>query len=226
MPYGFPFGDRGGGGGGGGAILIAAPNEIRLNGGIRAGGGRGTYYSAGNAGIAGGCGSGGGVRLVSATIVGTGFIDTKGGAVGSQNQSRGGSGRIRLDCFQSNLGGVVEGIFTQGFQPIIIPVAGQGVQLAIASVSGVAVVANPSGVLVTPDAIISGQQANLISIVVRCTNLPLNTPVTVTVKPANGLSVSATGLNNTGTLSSSTATVLLNMPRGGGIIYATAVTGN
>jgi hypothetical protein len=48
----------------------------------------------------------------------------------------------------------------------------------------------------------------------------------VTVKPANGSTVSAVGYNTTGTLASSTATVLMNMPRGGGIIYATATTGN
>ena len=94
--------------------------------------------------------------------------------------------------------------------------------MTIQSVGGVAAPASPSGVLANPDAIISGQQANPIPIVVRCTNLPLNTPVTVTVKPANGATISAVGYNNAGTLASSTATVNLNMPRGGGIIYATA----
>ena len=137
-----------------------------------------------------------------------------------------GSGRIRLDYIESLFGGTLTGTVAQGFQPIIIPAAGQGIQLAIASVGGVAVPANPSGVLVTPDAIIAGQQANPIAIVVQCSNLPLNTPVTVTVRPANGSSVSAVGYNNTGTQASSTATVSLNMPRGGGIIYATAATGN
>jgi hypothetical protein len=131
-----------------------------------------------------------------------------------------------LDYIESLFGGTLDGTVTQGFQSIIIPAAGQGIQLAIASVGGVAVAANPSGVLVTPDAIIAGQQANPIAIVVHCSNLPLNTPVTVTVRPANGSSVSAVGPNNTGTQASSTATVSLNMPRGGGILYATAATGN
>jgi hypothetical protein len=45
------------------------------------------------------------------------------------------------------------------------------------------------------------------------------------VKPVNGSPVSAVGYN-AGTLASSTATVSLNMPRGGGLIYATAATGN
>jgi hypothetical protein len=76
----------------------------------------------------------------------------------------------------------------------------------------------------TPDAVLSAQQNNPIPIVVSCANLPLNTLITVSVKPMNGSPVSAVGYNSTGTLVSSTATVPLNMPRGGGLIYATAAT--
>ncbi|MCX6929089.1 MAG: hypothetical protein NT154_38620, partial [Verrucomicrobia bacterium] len=72
----------------------------------------------------------------------------------------------------------------------------------------------------------SAQQNNPIPIVVRCFGVPLNTPITVTVRPGGGSPVSALGYNNAGTLASSTATVMVNMPRGGGIVYATAVTGN
>ena len=88
-----------------------------------------------------------------------------------------------------------------------------------------AVPASPSGVLANPDVIIPAQQANPIPVVVRCTNLPLNTEISVVVHPANGPDVQAVGLNDAGTAASSTATVSLNMPRGGGIIYAKAVTG-
>ncbi len=138
----------------------------------------------------------------------------------------GGKGRVRIDAFQNTFTGSLSGVVSQGFQPIIIPTAGQGVQLSIASVAGASVSATPNGQLVSPDALISGQQANPIPIVVHCANLPLNTLITVTVKPASGASVSAVGYNTTGTLASSTATVSLTMPRGGGIIYATAATGN
>ncbi len=85
--------------------------------------------------------------------------------------------------------------------------------------------ASPSGVLANPDVIISAQQANPIPVVVNCSNIPLNTEITVKVHPANGADVTAVGINNAGTLAASTATVALNMPRGGGIIYASAVTG-
>ena len=133
---------------------------------------------------------------------------------------------MRFDTLDNSFGGGITGIFTQGFQPIIIPTAGQEVQLSIASIAGASVSATPNGQLVSPDALISGQQANPIPVVVQCANLPLNTLITVTVKPASSSPVSAVGYNTTGTLASSTATVSLNMPRGGGIIYATAATGN
>ena len=103
--------------------------------------------------------------------------------------------------------------------------AGQGIQLSLASVGGVAVPASPSGVLANPDVIISAQQVNPIPVVVNCTNIPLNSEITVKVQPANGTAVTAVGVNNAGTLAASTATISVNMPRGGGIIYASAVTG-
>jgi hypothetical protein len=209
-----------GGGGGGGAILIAASGSIQINGNLIANGGVG--IPGGGAGSADG--SGGGIRLVASNFQGSGNISASGDVCCSDG--RGGLGRVRIDTFQFNFGGQITGVFTQGYQPIIIPISGQGVQLSIASVAGATVSATPNGQLVTPDTIISSQQSNPIPVVVNCSNLPLNTLITVTVKPANGASVSAVGYNTTGTLASSTATVSLNLPRGGGIIYATATNGN
>lgn len=211
-----------GGGGGGGAILIATTQGFDLNGNIEAIGKSGAYVQNYSVPF-GGPGSGGSVRIVSPILSGTGTINVIGGYQCGGGQGR---GRVRFDVLVNKFGGSVNGIFTQGFQPVIIPAAGQGVQLTIATIGGIAVAVNPSGMLVTPDAVIAGQQTNPIPIVVNCSNLPLNTPITVTVKPANGSLVSAIGSNNTGTLASSTATISLNMPRGGGIIYATAATGN
>jgi len=109
---------------------------------------------------------------------------------------------------------------------VIIPTAGQGVQLVIASVGGVAVSSSPTGVLSVPDAVISPHQENPIPVVVRCSNLPLNTPITVSVRPANGAVATGLGYNNIGTQASSTATMLVSIPRGGGMIWAAATTGN
>ena len=204
-----------GGGGGGGAILIAASTTIIVNGNINAnGGGGGDGYCGPNDG---GGGSGGAVRLVASQIVGSGWIHSSGAY-------NGGNGLIRFDTYQNSYAGGIAGTFSQGSQFVIIPVAGQLPQLTVTSVGGVPVSASPTGVLSTPDSVLSAQQNNPIPIVVSCANLPLNTQITVSVKPANGSPVSATGYNTTGTQASSTATISINIPRGGGLIYATAAT--
>jgi hypothetical protein len=208
-----------GGGGGGGAILIGATGNISLNGGnVIANGGNaatdtGKYW--------GGAGSGGAIRLVATQIMGNGNILISGGSGGG-----GGQGRVRYDTYQDNFSGSIQGVFTQGSQFIIIPTSGQLLQLTVTSVGGVPVSASPTGALSTPDAVLSAQQNNPLPIVVSCANLPLNSLITVSVAPANGTAVSATGYNTTGTLASSTATISIVMPRGGGLIYATATTGN
>src|SRR5579862_3338704 len=195
----------GGGGGGGGAILIAANQSIQLFGSINANGGAGAwvYIYYGGSTVAGG-GSGGAVRLVSTKIIGSGSVSATGG--GGCNGSAG-NGRIRFDVVENDFSGGISGVFSQGSQFVIIPTAGQGAQLFIVTVGGVAVSASPTGAIATPDAVLSAQQNNPVPIVVQCTNIPLNTPITVSVTPMNGNPVSATGYNTAGTQASSTATI-------------------
>jgi hypothetical protein len=214
-----------GGGGGGGAILIAASN-VTINGSVVANGGNGV--SSGGFGNSSGAGSGGGIRIYANSLRGSGSLSASGGSFsavtywGSGVSGSGGNGRIRVDCIDNQFGGTVGNQFTQGFQPILVPSGAQGGQLNVLSVGGVALPTNPSGSPANPAAVISAQQSNPVAIVVGCSNIPLNTLITVTVRPLTGPSLSATGLNSSGTLSSSTAIVVINMPRGGGIIYATA----
>jgi hypothetical protein len=202
-----------GGGGGGGAILIAASTSIVVNGSIFSNGG-GTVWVQYNGN--GGSGSGGAIRLVASQLSGNGQITANGG----------GQGRIRFDTYDNEFSGGVYGQFTSGSQFTIIPTAGQLPQLTVTSVGGVPVSTSPTGVLSTPDAVISAQQSSPMPVVVNCANLPLGTAITVTIKPMTGSSVSAVGNNNAGTLASSTATISINIPRGGGLIYATAAMGN
>jgi len=210
----------GGGGGGGGSILIASNNRITLNGYIDASGGHGSS--------GGGGGSGGAIRLISTLIEGSGSPLVGGGTnyfgfnYGSYSSSAS-SGRVRIDALQDQLPGSVD--FSRGFQPIIIPPFGQAVALSIISVGGVAANASPTGSLTSPDVIVPAAQQNPVAIVVGCTNIPLGTEIIVDVKPANGLAVRAVGLNSVGTQASSTATVQVQMPRGGGTIQAKAVSG-
>jgi hypothetical protein len=212
------------GGGGGGAILIAANDTILLDGTINAQGGSGGYgignYTAGG-------GSGGAVRLVGTRIRGGGAMLVNGGYAVYPYYGTiiAGTGRIRFDSLDNTFTGYTSGTTNRGYQPIIIPPPNQAVGLAIQSVGGVAVVANPTGASLTPDVIVPGQQANPVSIVVHCVNIPLNTDIIVDVKPANGSTVRVVGANNTGTQASSTATVSVTMPRGAGTIQAKAVSG-
>ena len=218
-----------GGGGGGGVLLLAAQNVV-LYGTITANGGNGV--SSGGFGNSSGAGSGGGIRIYASLFRGNGGLSVSGGSFfastsgSSYASGNGGNGRIRIDCTDSQFGGSIGNQFTEGFQPILIPFGRTGVQINILSVGGSALPANPSSTSANPAVVVPAQQSNPVLIVVGCSNLPLHTPVTVSVKPANGAMVSAVGYNNTGTVSNSTATVLINMPRGGGVIYATAATGN
>jgi hypothetical protein len=216
-----------GGGGGGGAILIVASGSLTLNGNINASGGAGlTQFSINTSNRVGGGGSGGGIRIVASSISGTGAMLCGGGVGSSYNSPQpAGNGRVRFDTLDNRFGGSISGSFTQGFQPIILPVANQGVQLSIASIGGVAVTGSPGGVLANPDVIIPALQSNPINVVVNCTNVPLNTDIIIKVHPATGADVTATAKNTVGTNAASTTTIPVNMPRGGGIIYASAVTG-
>ena len=139
--------------------------------------------------------------------------------------SNAGCGWVRIDTFDNLFSGSIGGSVSQGFQPIILPAAGQGVQLSIATIAGTTISLSPSGVLANPDVIIPAQQSNPIPIVVNCANIPLSTEISVVIHPTNGPDVQAVAMNNVGTLAASTATVSLNMPRGGGIIYAKCVSG-
>ena len=208
-----------GGGGGGGAILVAASQPIKLNGAIYARGSEGASIS-GFLYPEGGSGSGGSVRLVTPRLAGSGTIDATGGT--GIRAGTGGLGRVRLDVFENVFGGTIGGQLSQGFQSLILPAAGQGIRLSIASVAGGSVPANPSSSLANPAVIVPAQQASSVPVVVQCFNVPLNTPITVTAKPANGAVVSASGFNSSGTTAASTATIHLNLPRGSGILVAKA----
>jgi hypothetical protein len=86
-----------GGGGGGGAILIACAGITTLNGILTANGGAGRYTTSG-ADLNASGGSGGGVRVVTNSLDGTGVTR----ALGGGGYQTGGSGRIRLERVINN----------------------------------------------------------------------------------------------------------------------------
>jgi hypothetical protein len=218
------------GGGGGGAILIAVSGLLQINGSISSTGSDGDKANASSVGAGGG--SGGAIRLVATRVAGAGTLTTVGGSTryyssssGIGESTRAGYGRIRIDALDDAFAGSISGPITHGYQPVIIPPPSQAVSLAIQSVAGIAVASAPTGSLVVPDVVVPGGQLNPISIVVQCINIPLNTQITLDVKPARGQTIRAVGVNNSGSQSSSTATIQITMPRGGGTIQAQATSG-
>jgi hypothetical protein len=220
---------RAGGGGGGGAILIAAANIITINGAITANGGSSDAFASNG----GGGGSGGAVRLIASVVNGNGTITSDGGRAYINNYywwnqtsySYAGLGTVRIDALNNNHTGSISAVLTRGFQPIVLQPQLEQTELSISSVGGIAVANNPTGLLTNPDVIVPANQQNPVSIVVGCTNIPLGTEIIVDVKSTYGQVVRAVGMNNIGTQASSTATVQVQMPRGGGTIQAKAISG-
>ncbi len=212
----------GAGGGGGGAILIAA-NHISVYGTILSRGGS-PYNSTSLA--SGGAGSGGAIRLVTETLEGNGSLICSGNGsdwIMYTGWIESGNGRIRLEAFSDTFSGICTGETTRGMQSILFLPSGTAPSLAITQIGGISVPTNPSGSSSSPDVLLPGEIANPMSVVVHAMNIPINTPITVDVKPYSGASVSATA-QNTGNLASSTATFSITIPRGGGTIMAKAVT--
>ncbi len=210
-----------GGAGGGGAILLVASGEITISGSITATGGSTTQNFSG-----GGAGSGGAIRLVGTSLRGTGYLNTSGGTCWPPYPywpNDAGQGRIRIEAFSDNFTGGCTGVVTRGMQNVLFLPSNVTPHLSITQVAGISIPVTPSGSVTSPDVILPGELTGPMTVVVHAENIPINTPITVDVKPYSGASVSGTA-QNIGTLDSSTATVSLDIPRGGGSITARAVT--
>jgi len=199
-------GHYGGGGGGGGALLIAASGTIALSGYIDARGG--LWYA-----------SGGAVRLVASAIYGAGSV----GCATSDLGGTSGRGRVRVEALSDLFRGSTTGILTRGMQDIILLPESLNPHLSVASVDGVTVSAIPRGQLPSADITLSGTQQSPFEVVVQCQNIPLNTPITIEVKPQQGSTISVVATNTTGTQASSTAVASVDIPVGGGTISAKTV---
>jgi hypothetical protein len=174
---------------------------------------------------------------MASSLTGGGFLDTGGGSASygirypspgyySYYNNRAGDGRVRIEALLDMFTGNASGTTTRGYTGIFFIPTNQQSQLFISSVSGQPVSRTPTGSVVTPDTLIGSQQLNPVSITITCVNIPLNSDIIVEVRPSNGPYLSAVGHNASGAFALSTATVFLNMPRGGGTILAKVSTGN
>jgi hypothetical protein len=148
--------------------MIASSVSIRVNGTIRANGG------AAFSGASFGGGSGGAIRLVAPTIIGSGTLQANGGGQGAR-------GRIRFEALQNTFTGSSQGVAratTLLPAPILLPTSPQP-QIRVVSVGGQAVPANPRGSFNPVDVTINTTQAVAIQLEGR--NIPLGTPITLIV---------------------------------------------
>ncbi|MBX7135917.1 MAG: hypothetical protein K1X67_24880 [Fimbriimonadaceae bacterium] len=201
-----------GGFGGGGAILIVASGNITINGTIRA-----NSYDIGGAW----CGSGGAVRLVANRVTGTGIVQ----AVASTGY--GGNGRIRierLDAGSTFSGGVSptpSSIVLTGPEPVIWP-TNTHPTLAVTSVDGVSVPADPASNFNAPDLQIGPAATSVVRL--EAANVPTDGSwrVQVRVVPRNGVDSFANATLVSGNQVASIWEATVTLPQGGAAVTARA----
>jgi hypothetical protein len=225
-----------GGGGGGGAILIAASGTINVTGSIAANGGVPVNPGATNAnrGSLGGGGSGGAIRLIATTVSGNGAISAAGGAsptegwasttygnygvcssyVGVTSQN-GGAGRIRIETENLARTTATNPAWSGG-SPSLVFVPGLPT-LRIDSIGGVAVPANPSGI---GDVALPAGFTNPVTVNFVTSGVTVGSSIKLTITPAKGVAVTATSAPTTGSTSSATASVAVNLLSGPNTLQA------
>ena len=212
----------GSGGGGGGGILIAATGKITIgnNSIVDARGGQGG--STPNACGYGGGGAGGNVRMVASLIEGTGQIVVIGGVRGNGTQTAAG-GYVRFEASSNTYSGLITGAVGGSFVSFpTAPLPLNQPQLHISSIEGNAAPAAPSGSLSNPDITFATALTAPVTLTVNANNVPLGTVVNIRVAPALGEPTTATSAPLGGSFASSTATALVTLPPGAGLISATA----
>jgi len=212
-----------GGGGGGGAILIAASGTINVSGAILANAANAGNSSGGGCGATGGGGSGGAIRLIATTIAGNGTISAGGGSQVSPSScsaigygGAGSNGRIRFEAetyTRTAASTPAHSLASPG--PVFI--AGLPT-LAISTVAGAAVPANPTGVA---DVSLPASTTNPVSVVFATTGVPVGNTITVKVTPAYGATSSALSNALSGSTANATASATVTLPTGPSTLQAT-----
>ena len=178
------------GGAGGGAILIACTNNISFGTGrLISHGGNGDYNSNG-------AGSGGGIRLICANLVGSGELSARGGG---GTVSVAGSGRIRLERVANDntlnitpAPSVVD--LLDGSSPIVWPPVGSP-QAKVLSINTQAAPADPKASFgaATPD--VALPLVSSADVIIETINVEEASTVMVRIAPRNGMVVNETGVN-------------------------------
>lgn len=174
------FGDSGGDGGG--AILIACRNTITLNGDITAN--APTAFLGSSM-----AGSGGSVRLICNTLLGSGGSITCAPGYNNTLGKYGGNGRIRIEANTFGAWGTANpapSLITVGSTAKLWP-ANTDPAVQIITVNGLAAPADPGSAFAAPD--IQLDSAGTFQVDVKCNNVPTDASWTISVRgaPRNGL---------------------------------------
>jgi len=193
------------GGGGGGAIVIASSLQITISGEINANGGGGyTYWGSGSANSWGG--GGGAIRLVSDAVTVAGHLVAMGG---NQYGGPGGPGTIRIEAPNNSrvlTGSANPPAVLSEINPIVVPT--DQPLLTIQSIGGYPVPSYSGSSFSTIDLLLPSQLQDPIPVVIRGTNIPVGSPVTIRFNGSVG--ATATTATLTGTTASSTATLYVS----------------
>lgn len=222
-----------GGGAGGGAIMIVSDTRITVEGTVSAvggGGGASTYYKD-NCSYntcnytygRGGSGTGGTIRLIAPTIVGSGVLNVSGGAgarratdssgSGDYRGPSGSSGRVRVEAFDNQFTGTVTNTGSATFStPGLVFSPSAAPKLEVVSVAGQALPDSPKALFDPADLELS--EDGEVDIILKGYNIPLG--ATVKLRLANEVG----GVQNlsaslySGSLAESTATIRTTLPHG------------
>lgn len=204
-----------GGGGGGGALLIASSGRISFDsnhGVILANGGGTTRPQGNNAGYVGGNGSGGAVRLVATSVVGSGTIQTRGGYSDYWSWGNPGRARIEAESYTCCVGlhvGYASGSL-QSSTPGPVFIAGLP-GLRITRIAGLPVPEAPTG---RSDVTLPLATPNPVTVEFETTGVPVGNTVRLTVTPHSGESSSVVSPALTGSTAKAAASVSVDIPEG------------
>jgi hypothetical protein len=205
------------GGGGGGAMLIACQGMINIMGSISAVGGFGINVigTIGANFSLSGSGSGGGIRLVSDTLSGTGVMSAAGGAgSGYQGYRVGGVGRIRLERVSNNNSIIVTPApstvdLAPGSTALIWPPTNSP-SVSIVSIGGLSAPADPRAAFGTYGADVALPVTTQATVVVRTVNVEQASQVQVRITPRDTYNATNVTAVYSSTSSTNPLTILWN----------------
>ncbi len=180
------------GSGGGGAILIAAPNDIVINGSCVAEGGFSGVYS----------GSGGAIRLIASRILGNGSLSAAAAY----------PGRIRLEADTASPDLTINPpVGVASPNPLIIWPEATASTVQVVSIGGQSPPPDPTASITAPATDLTISTTNSVTIVVQTAHFPTNGVVSVYIKPRNSANstLPATYVSGTTVLATWQATTTL-----------------